>query len=67
MLGGVAALVGGRFKQGVSKQGVKTFVWRTGMTITCLGAVPTTPDPNTSAKASRYKLEAYRDTNWWCI
>ena len=26
-----------------------------------LGGVPTTPDPNTSAKASRYKWEAYRD------
>ena len=32
-----------------------------------IGGVPTTPDPNTSAKASRYKWEAYRDTNWWCI
>ena len=32
-----------------------------------LGSVPTTPDPNTSAKVSRYKWEAYRDTNWWCI
>ena len=31
------------------------------------GGVTTTPDPNTSAKASRYKWEAYRDTNWWCI
>ena len=31
------------------------------------GGVPTTPDPNTSAKVSRYKWEAYRDTNWWCI
>ena len=30
-------------------------------------SVPTTPDTNTSAKASRYKWEAYRDTNWWCI
>ena len=28
------------------------------------GNVPTTPHPNTSAKASRYKWEAYRDTNW---
>ena len=27
-------------------------------------AVPTTPDPYTSAKASRYKWEPYRDTNW---
>ena len=26
-----------------------------------------TPDPNTSTKVSRYKLEAYRDANWWCI
>ena len=32
-----------------------------------IGGVPTTPDPNTSAKASRYTWEAYRDTNWWCI
>ena len=33
-----------------------------------IGGVPTTPDPNTSAaKVSRYKWEAYRDTNWWCI
>ena len=31
------------------------------------GGVPTTPDPNTSAKVSRYKWEAYRDTNWWCV
>ena len=31
------------------------------------GGVPPTPDPNTSATASRYKWEAYRDTNWWCI
>ena len=30
-------------------------------------AVPTTPDPNASEKASRYKWEADRDTNWWCI
>ena len=29
--------------------------------------VPTTPDPNTSAKVSRYKWEPYRDTSWWCI
>ena len=29
-----------------------------------LGSVPTTPDPNTSEKVSRYKWEAYRDTNW---
>ena len=28
------------------------------------GGVPTTPDPNTSAKVSRYKWEPYRDTNW---
>ena len=32
-----------------------------------IGGVPTNPDPNTSAKVSRYKWEAYRDTNWWCI
>ena len=32
-----------------------------------IGGVPTTPDPHTSAKASRYKWEAYRDTNWSCI
>ena len=32
-----------------------------------LGGVPTTPDPNTSTKASRYKWEPYRDTNWWRI
>ena len=31
------------------------------------GRLPTTPDPNTSARALRYKWEAYRDTNWWCI
>ena len=31
-----------------------------------VGGFPTTPDPNTSAKASRYKWEAYRDANWWC-
>ena len=31
------------------------------------GRVPTTPDPNTSAKALRCKWEPYRDTNWWCI
>ena len=32
-----------------------------------VGGVPTTPNPNTSAKISRYKWETYRDTNWWCI
>ena len=32
-----------------------------------IGSVPMTPDPNTSAEVSRYKWEAYRDTNWWCI
>ena len=31
-----------------------------------LGTVPTTPDPNSFAKVSRYKWEPYRDTNWWC-
>ena len=31
-----------------------------------IGSVPTTPDPNTSAKVSRYKWEPYRDTNW-CV
>ena len=30
---------------------------------TVLGGVPTTPDPSTSAKASRYKWEEHRDTN----
>ena len=23
-------------------------------------------DPDTSARASRYRLEPYRDTYWWC-
>ena len=32
-----------------------------------VGGVPTNPDPITSAKASRYKWEAYRDTIWLCI
>ena len=32
----------------------------------CVAAISTTPDPNTSAKVSRYKWEAYRDTHWWC-
>ena len=32
-----------------------------------LGVFQRTPDPNTSAKVSRYKWEPYRDTNWWCI
>ena len=31
--------------------------------LTQFGGVPTTPDPNTSAKASQYKWEAYRDAN----
>ena len=35
--------------------------------ISFLGSVPTTPDTNTFAKASRYKWEPYRDTNWLCI
>ena len=26
-----------------------------------------TLDPDMSAKVSRYKWEAYRDTNWWCF
>ena len=34
---------------------------------TLLGSVPTTPDPNTSAKVSQYKWEPYGDTNWWCM
>ena len=29
--------------------------------------VPTTPDPNTSAKVSRHKWDTYRGTNSWCI
>ena len=33
----------------------------------CFGGVPTTSDPNTSAQVSRYRWEAYRDTNWRCI
>ena len=36
-------------------------------TATSIGGVPMTPDPNTSAKVLRYKWEACRDTNWWCI
>ena len=28
------------------------------------GGIPTIPDPHTSVKVSRYKWEAYRDTNW---
>ena len=31
------------------------------------GVLPTTTDPNASAKVSQYKWEAYRGTNWWCI
>ena len=31
------------------------------------GSVPMTPDPNNSARVSRYKWEPYRDTNWQCI
>ena len=34
---------------------------------TLLGSAQTNPDPNASAKVSRYKWEAYRDTNWWCM
>ena len=34
------------------------------MTDSVVGGVPTTPDPNTSAKVSRYRWETYRDTNW---
>ena len=30
------------------------------------GSVLNTPDPNTFAKASRYKWEPYSDTNWRC-
>ena len=30
--------------------------------VASIGSVPTTPDPNTSAKASRYKWEPYHDT-----
>ena len=33
----------------------------------CIWGVPMTPDPNTSAKASRYKWEAHHDTKWLCI
>ena len=35
--------------------------------MTIFGGVPTTPDPSSSAKVSRCKWEAYRDTDWWCI
>ena len=31
------------------------------------GSVPTTPDPSTSAKASRYRLEPYLEANSWYI
>ena len=31
-----------------------------------IGGVPKAPDPNTSAKVSRCKWEAYRNINWWC-
>ena len=31
------------------------------------GVFPTTPDPHTPAKVSRYKWEPHRDTNWWCM
>ena len=31
-----------------------------------IGSVPATPDPDTSAKVSRYKWEPYHDTKWWC-
>ena len=37
---------------------------KAGDVIKFLGGVLTTPDPNTSAKASRCKWEAYRATNW---
>ena len=43
------------------------------ISVPCLGwtcfnwGVPTTLEPHTSAKVSRYKWKAYRDTNWWCI
>ena len=30
---------------------------------TLIGSVPTTPDPNTSAKVLGYKWEPYRDAN----
>ena len=33
----------------------------------CDGSVPTTPDPNASAKASRYKWRLHRDTTRWCV
>ena len=32
-----------------------------------VGVAPTTPDPYTSADASRYKWWPYCDTNWWRI
>ena len=38
-----------------------------GQRVSFFASVPTTPDPNTSATASRYKGEPYHDTNWSCI
>ena len=38
-----------------------------GGVLKAFGGVTSTPDPNTSAKVSRYKWEANCDTNWWCI
>ena len=35
--------------------------------LTFVESVPTTSDPNTSAKVSRYEWEPYRDTSWWCM
>ena len=43
------------------------FLWGDSRITKGFASVPTTPEPNTSAKVSRYKWERYRDTNWWCI
>ena len=54
-------------KEGGQRNGAKRLRTTTSRNPRTVGGVPTTPDPNTSARVSRYKWEADRDTNWWCI
>ena len=50
------------FRRPFPRRTPSPLLWR----ILSLGGFPATPDPNTSAKVSRWKWEPYRNTNEWC-
>ena len=55
----------GRDRSGNSEQ-CETFHILSSLGAEMLGGVPTTPDPNTSAKVSHFKWQVHCDTIWWC-